>query len=317
MANSGRFGGRRVLSVVGLMVGMSFGLAIVPQAAAMAAQVQARRQFLTIDLPGATATSVLAVNDAGILTGTYNDASGVIHGFVEAGSEVVSFDPPGATETFPSGINDQGTISGTYADAGGALHGFIRSPTGTFTVVNDPLASTGKGLGTQIETINDHGDFVGYYTDSQGVWQPYVHRAGRFVPVIVPAAGSSSNTFLQGINNAGVMVGYYVGSDNVGHGFVDSSGNITVFNANRSVGCTCALSISNSGVIVGTIFGDHGVAHGFTLQAYRFSALNDPAAGSQEDQGTTAYGIDEQGDVAVGSYVDSAGVTHGFLVHLG
>lgn len=116
------FGGRRVLSVVGLMVGMSFGLAFVPQAAAMAAQVQARRQFLTIDFPGATATYVLAVNDAGILTGFYNDASGVAHGFVEAGTEVVSFDPPGVTATFPSGINDQGTISGTYADAGGALH---------------------------------------------------------------------------------------------------------------------------------------------------------------------------------------------------
>jgi hypothetical protein len=317
MANAGRFGGRRVLPVIGLMVGMSFGLTIVPQAAAMAAQVQARRQFLTIDIPGSTATYVTAVNDAGILTGDYNDASGVSHGFVEAGSEVVSFDPPDSTGTYPSGINDQGTISGTYADAGGALHGFVRSPAGTFTVVDDPLASTGEGLGTEIETINDHGDFVGYYTDSQGVWNAFVNRAGRFVPVVVPTAGSSSNTFLQGINNAGVTVGYYVGSDNVGHGFVDSSGNITVFNANRSVGCTCALSISNSGVIVGTIFGDHGVAHGFTLRAYRFSALNDPAAGSQEGQGTTAFGIDEQGNVAVGDYVDSAGVTHGFLVHLG
>jgi hypothetical protein len=314
MANAGRFGSRRVLSVVGLMVGMSFGLAIVPQAAAVAAQVRAHRQFLTIDFPGATATYVSAVNDAGVLTGYYDDASGVTHGFVEAGSEEVSFDPPGATGTYPSGINDQGTISGTYADAGGALHGFVRSPTGTFTVVDDPLASTGKGLGTQIETINDHGDFVGYYSDSQGVWHSYVNRAGRFVPVLVPTAGSSSNTFLQGINNAGVTVGYYVGSDNVGHGFVDSSGNIAVFNANRSVGCTCAFSISNNGVIAGTIFGDHGVAHGFTLRAYRFSALSDPAAGPQ---GTTAFGIDERGDVVVGSYVDSAGVTHGFLVHLG
>ena len=316
MANAGRIGGRRVLAVVGLVVGMSFGLAIVPQAAAMAAQVQARRQFLTIDLPGATATYVGAVNDAGVLTGSYDDASGVSHGFVEAGSEVVSFDPPGSTGTFPSGINDQGTIAGTYIDGGGALHGFLRSPTGTFTVVDDSLASTGQGMGTEVETINDHGDFVGYYTDSQGVWHAFVNRAGRFVPVIVPTAGSSSSTFVQGINNAGVMVGYYVGSDNVGHGFVDSSGNITVFNANRSVGCTCALSISNNGVIAGTLFSDHGVAHGFTLRDYRFSALNDPAAGSQEDQGTTAYGIDEQGDVAVGSYVDSAGVTHGFLVHL-
>lgn len=148
------------------------------------------------------------------------------------------------------------------------------------------------------------------------MWHSFVNRAGRLVPVLVPTAGSSSNTYLQGINNAGVTVGYYVGSDNVGHGFVDSSGNIIVFNANRGVGCTGAFSISSSGVIAGTLFSDHGVAHGFTLRAYRFSALNDPAAGSQEGQGTTAFGIDEQGDVAVGDYVDSTGVTHGFLVHL-
>jgi hypothetical protein len=147
MANESKVGGRRVLLAVGLMMGMSFGLAIVPQAAALAAQVQSRRQFLTIDLPGATATYLGAVNDAGILTGSYNDASGVSHGFVETGSEIVSFDPPDSTGTYPSGINDQGTISGTYADSSGALHGFIRSTTGTITVVNDPLAATGKGDG--------------------------------------------------------------------------------------------------------------------------------------------------------------------------
>ena len=150
MANTGRFGGRRVLSVVGLVVSTSIGSAIVPQAAATAAQVQAHRQFLTIDFPGATDTFVGAVNNAGVLTGWYVDASGVIHGFVEAGSEAVSFDPPGSTGTFPSGINDHGTISGSYIDAGGALHGFVRSPTGTFTVVDDPLASTGKGMGTEL-----------------------------------------------------------------------------------------------------------------------------------------------------------------------
>jgi hypothetical protein len=149
------------------------------------------------------------------------------------------------------------------------------------------------------------------------VWHAFVNRAGRFVPVIDPTAGSSSNTFLQGINNAGVTVGYYIGSDNLGHGFVDASGNFTVLKVNRSVGCTCAFSISNNGVIAGTILAHNGVAHGFALRAYRFSTLNDPAAGTQEGQGTTALGIDGQGDAVVGDYVDSAGVSHGFLVHLG
>jgi hypothetical protein len=75
-----------------------------------------------------------SINDAGDITGTYIDASGVAHGFVRAANGTMTpFDAPGAgtagTSLFPGtaavSINDLGDITGTYADASGVLHGFV------------------------------------------------------------------------------------------------------------------------------------------------------------------------------------------------
>jgi hypothetical protein len=309
---------RSTWSVAGLVItGVALASSVVPAAAtpmtAAAITGGAHLRFLTIDVPRATSTSVFAVNDGGVLTGSYTDATGTYHGFIEAGSQIVRFDPPGSTGTFPSGINDFDTTVGTYSDSNGFTHGFVRSVKGLFTEVNDPLAVTRKkGEGTQVETISNQGVLFGYYSDSHDAWHGFMDRAGVFTTVDDPHAGSSKGdgTFINGVNDGGVLVGTCVASHG-SRGFVDSAGTFTTFNFPGAEG-TFGSGISQRGVIVGYYLNSKGL-HGFMLRAWRFSTLNDPHA----EEGTLPIAINQRGDVVVGSYYAKNYVSHGFLVFIG
>ena len=53
-------------------------------------------RFTTVDLPGATATSVTDINDRGAMIGLYLDAGGAIHAFLrDPHGRVVTIDAPG------------------------------------------------------------------------------------------------------------------------------------------------------------------------------------------------------------------------------
>lgn len=90
--------------------------------------------FTTFDVHGAgtvrgqgTAGFGLAINDAGVATGQYVDASNVSHGFVrDRDGAITRFDVPGAGNAFPVSINAEGMITGTYTDANGTTRGFVR-----------------------------------------------------------------------------------------------------------------------------------------------------------------------------------------------
>jgi hypothetical protein len=104
--------------------------------------------IITFDAPGAGATtgsfqgtgcfsdcSVL-INNFGAITGSYQDANNVFHGFVRSpGGKFSIFDAPGAdmtagdfNGTFPVSINDWGVITGYYIDKNSVVHGFLRLP---------------------------------------------------------------------------------------------------------------------------------------------------------------------------------------------
>ena len=77
------------------------------------------------------------------MVGTYNDASGVPHGFTwsAGGGHVTLDDPAGTKGTMLSGINDLGQIVGTYIDASGAF-AFVYSG-GVFATLDGPLGFAG------------------------------------------------------------------------------------------------------------------------------------------------------------------------------
>lgn len=125
-------------------------------------------------------TFALNNNVAGAITGYYQDAKNVYHGFVRtSGGTLIAFDPPGAGKhayqgTFAPGINDSGAIVGLYQDAKNVYHGFLRTPAGTFTKIDAPDAGTGAFQGTFAENINDAGTISGFYEDWDYVYHGFV-----------------------------------------------------------------------------------------------------------------------------------------------
>jgi hypothetical protein len=80
-------------------------------------------------------TIPVGVNTAGDVTGTYEDANMVFHGFerTPAKGVITTFDVPGAGTSaiqgsVPVGINAAQDITGVYVDASGMFHGFLRTP---------------------------------------------------------------------------------------------------------------------------------------------------------------------------------------------
>jgi len=81
-----------------------------------------------IDFPGAPITDASGINNGGAIVGSYADAAGLTHGFLETGSTFATVDVPFAnTGTGAYGIDNSGRIVGAFSDATGN-HGFVASP---------------------------------------------------------------------------------------------------------------------------------------------------------------------------------------------
>jgi probable HAF family extracellular repeat protein len=122
-----------------------------------------------LDVPGATLTEAVGVNDQGQVVGDYQDAAGEFHGFVwEAGLfQTLDVPFPQATSTAPTGINNVGQIVGFYFDHNGTgafpnghAHGFL-SDHGIVTSFDFPSATD-----TLPVDINDQGQIVGVSSEA-------------------------------------------------------------------------------------------------------------------------------------------------------
>jgi serine/threonine protein kinase/tetratricopeptide (TPR) repeat protein len=117
-----------------------------------------RYVFTSFDVPGSTSTRGVGINNAGTIVGNFNDANGVIHGYVLSAGSFTQIDVPGSVLTLADGINDLGTIVGRYDfPSVGDAHGFLLSG-GTFTTFDFPGATW-----TAAHAVNHAGNIVGQY----------------------------------------------------------------------------------------------------------------------------------------------------------
>lgn len=79
--------------------------------------------FTTINVPGASTTHCLGVNDRGEIV-FYTDT---VHGYLLSDGQFTAIDVPGSVYTLTAGINNRGDIVGLYVDANGVAHGFLMS----------------------------------------------------------------------------------------------------------------------------------------------------------------------------------------------
>lgn len=69
-----------------------------------------RGRVTRLDVPGSLSTGALGVNDAGQISGSYDDAGGGHHGFVLQRGRFTRIDAPGRTVTDAWGGNDRGEV---------------------------------------------------------------------------------------------------------------------------------------------------------------------------------------------------------------
>ncbi len=204
-------------------------------------------------------------------------------------------------------------VAPTRASAAAAERGY--------RTINDPLAGSGPGQGTVPSGINNRGDLVGNYYDSNGIGHGFLERNGDFTTIDDPAAmGSLGGTDPLSINEHGVIAGFYLDNANVGHGFVLRNGTFATIDdpaAGSLAGQGTFLDGDNDhGLITGTYFDIKGVLHGFTMHNGRITNVTDPRAGGQQKYGTILDSANNHGVVA-GNIVDKAGVNQGLLYHNG
>jgi uncharacterized membrane protein len=279
--------------------------------------------FIPFDFPGATSTRASGINVDGAVVGAYVDKDGTQHGFMLTGGNFTTIEYPGAIGTAALGINSQGDIVGQYTvDNSGdaaAIHGFLLHE-GNFTALYYP----GR-LGMIAQRINDAGQITGcnHDHDMADSMHGFLYKDGNWTEL---SMGMSMGTGL--LPDGNLAVGFYNYSTTSGHAYLTSGANATFFDF-PFAGGSAAWDINPSGEIVGQYADAAKVTHGFLLipsafdttfeinpvagvaQSFRFITIDFPGAIF-----TQAVGINASGHI-VGSYRDSAGAQHAFLLMRG
>ena len=91
-----------------------------------AGQTSAKRfWFSNIDVPFATSTFPIGINDRGEIVGNYLDRAQIVHGFLYSQGVFNNIDLVGASNTLPARIKNGGQIVGSYTDFKGEPHGIV------------------------------------------------------------------------------------------------------------------------------------------------------------------------------------------------
>jgi hypothetical protein len=167
----------------------------------------------------------------------------------------------------------------------------------------------GTGNSTLPQKINERGDVVGEFIDSNGVVRGFVRFSdGSFSAPIVDPNDTVGFTEGRGINNSRTVNGDYAISDGTIHSFFLSNGTFTEYDVPGAVQ-TNLLSINDAGNFTGGFDPDgSGIFQAFFSVGGTITSFSVPAAIS-----TFAYEINNSNQLVVGYYIDSSGILHGYF----
>jgi hypothetical protein len=166
----------------------------------------------------------------------------------------------------------------------------------------------GTGNLTLPQKINERGDIVGEFIDSNGVTRGFVRFSdGSFSAPIVDPNDTVGFTEGRGINNSRTVCGDYVGGDNELHSFFLSNGTFTEYDVPGALQ-TNLLSINDAGDFTGGWFDDvSGIFQAFVGRGGTITSFSVPGSLS-----TFAYEINNSNRLTVGYYIDGSGILHGY-----
>jgi hypothetical protein len=211
-----------------------------------------------------------------------------------------------AIETDTYAVNNYGTIAGDYVDTNGVQHGMVHgAPTTTFDYAKCTSSIAGYGISTGSTVagwcINSNGIPIGF---------TWTKRTGKFVDINFP---KGTGTEVNGINDKGDLAGTYFDSGGIQHGFIKKAGG--AFKSFDVTGDTAATAwgINNAGVACVYAFNSSGDYDSFLYDGKTFKKVGYPKAGPL---GSVCHTPNNKGDV-VGTYYDTNGAVHGWLLHGG
>jgi hypothetical protein len=160
---------------------------------------------------------------------------------------------------------------------------------------------------TSPQKINERGDIVGEFIDSNGVVRGFVRFSdGSFSAPIVDPNDAVGFTEGRGINNSGTVCGDYNTSDGNSHGFFLSGGTFTEYDVPGALN-TAVLGINDPGDFSGTFSDDNVIGQAFVSVGGTVTSFSVPGAAT-----TLAYQINKSKQLVVGYYIDGSGILHGY-----
>jgi hypothetical protein len=174
--------------------------------------------FISIDVPGATATVGAGIDPHGNIVGRFTAKSDRrVRGFFRfRRGAVLTIEVPGATATEASGITPRGEITGVYqtseADGSSRYHGFILSTDGFSTIDVPNSVNTGSPAGG---VWMNRSEVAGYYQPVgalPGQNKGWVRlKDGTFHTYLFSdATDTATDTCFFNINSRGDLVGRYI-----------------------------------------------------------------------------------------------------------
>jgi VCBS repeat-containing protein/probable HAF family extracellular repeat protein len=213
--------------------------------------------------------------------------------------------------TDTTGINQNNQIIGNY-QINVKNYGFLFA-NGIYTSIDDPFAA-GNTFGTFVNGLNDLGQIVGYYSDSNffgGNLHGFLYSGNSYITIDI---SSAYRTVPVGINDTGQIFGNYFihtpGFFEPPHGFLYVNGTYTTIDDPLAIAGTSLVDMNDSGQIVGN-YADNTGNHGFLSSNGAYTPIDDPFASGRLGGATFITAINSSGQI-VGHYADAVG-THGFL----
>jgi uncharacterized protein (TIGR03437 family) len=232
--------------------------------------------FSQLDVPGATNSSAIAINNSGQILGSYSDGS-ASHCFLRSpdGATLTTFDPPGTNPTC-NGLNNLGQVVGSFSDSAG-FHGYIRDASGALTTFD----IRANGAQASAAAINDAGAVVGAFSAPVYGGPGYLRSPdGAFTNLTANWIGQLDPT---AINNRGEIAGWalFGSSQGAQHSFIRSADGVyRQFDLPSTPSYTRIAAINNNGTLAGSTVGQTGFVSNpdgsFTLLPdYPVSGLDD------------------------------------------
>ena len=155
----------------------------------------------------------------------------------------------------------------------------------------------GAGNLTLPQKINERGDVVGEFIDSNGVTRAFVRFSdGSFSDPIVDPNDTVGFTEGRGINNSRTVCGDYASSDGNSHGFFLSGGTFTEYDVPGAVSTT-VLGINDVADFTGSFSYGSGIFQGYVSVGGTITSFSVPGALL-----TLAYEINNSKQLVVGYY---------------